>query len=267
MSSEEQNIKVVIITEGESESKAVYDTGIIMAQIFKAQVVWLHITQQKIPKQKGVEATETVQLIQHHYLAHNEIHQLYGFCEEQNGFICIMEVSKKLGKLNTPKNVLKLAMKSRIPFLFIQNSAPKEINFKNIVLPIDFQRQSKEKALWASYFSAFNQSIIHVLSATYKDEYYRSQSKNNLVFVERMFENLGTLYQKTNFEKAGFKIDRVAIEYAAKNNFGSVVILGTSDYNIDDMIFGPPELKLIQNPYQIPIIYLNPRSDLFVLCH
>ncbi|MEI8202794.1 MAG: hypothetical protein WCH34_07260 [Bacteroidota bacterium] len=267
MKPEPKNLHILLITEHQNASESVISNGLIMAEIFNANIIWVqvcfknenHLPEPHTTEQNGIKITPL-------YISHKNLHTVFDIAENNNAIMTIMAVDKAKPNLNAPRKVLKLARKSRIPFLLVQNKTPYPSQFKNIVLPVDFLQQTKEKALWASYFHRFNESIIHAITTPYKDEYYRMHSKNNLKFIQRMYHNLDVEYQTLEIAGANLKLDQAAIDYAAKIDAALVVIMTTLDYNIDDMIMGPPELKLIQNQHQIPVLCLNQRNDIYVLC-
>jgi hypothetical protein len=44
-----------------------------------------------------------------------------------------------------------------------------------------------------------------------------------------------------------------------------LIISASRDYGLDDIFFGPKELKVIrQSP--VPVMVINPRKDLYTLC-
>ena len=44
------------------------------------------------------------------------------------------------------------------------------------------------------------------------------------------------------------------------------IITASREYGLDDIIFGPKELHIIKKS-EIPLMVLNPRGDLYVLCY
>nr|MBP7369599.1 universal stress protein [Paludibacteraceae bacterium] len=62
-----------------------------------------------------------------------------------------------------------------------------------------------------------------------------------------------------------FKIDKEAIEKAVEMGAGLVIISASRDYGLDDILFGPKELHLIRKS-PVPLLLVNPRSDLYALC-
>jgi hypothetical protein len=61
-------------------------------------------------------------------------------------------------------------------------------------------------------------------------------------------------------------LDLQALDYAEKENYGVVICQTTKDKSFFDMIKGLEEVKVLKKLKDRPILFLNPRDDLFVLC-
>ncbi len=164
------------------------------------------------------------------------------------------------------KEILKNFSECKIAFLMVQQKLVCVESLKNVGLTIDFHKESKDKLIWASYFNRFNGSLIHVLYNDYSDEFLRTKWFNNLKFLDKIFSNLGVQYQKHVLGKQSQYIDVNALEYASKNQIGLLVSVTTKERDVLEYFTGVQENKTIINSHQIPILYLNPREDLYVLC-
>jgi len=161
--------------------------------------------------------------------------------------------------------VLRNLRKSRIPFLTVPVSAvPKE--YTHIILPINYMKGTKEKIIWASYFSRLNQSTIHVIVPKAKDGNLRLGVKNNIDFLKKNYKTLNVYYKKFQTDVSINKIDKFSVCYAVEHNADSVLALATNNIDIFDVLFGTKERKIILNEFMIPVLCINPRNDMYVLC-
>lgn len=165
-----------------------------------------------------------------------------------------------------PKNLLKLFKKSRIPYLFVNKDIEDADFYKKIILPIDSTKESKEKVLWASYFSRFNEAVIKVITPKVKDEYFVRQLNNNQKFIKKIFANFEVDFEIVNTSEKESTIDMKAVNIANEEKAGLVIVLATKSYSLFDYFRGPKELQTILNQWKIPVMCLNPRDDLYVLC-
>ena len=135
-------------------------------------------------------------------------------------------------------------------------------DYKNILLTLDIERQNKEKALWAGYFSRFYGSVIHILYPKYKDEGLVKLVRDNVDFVEKLYDNLEITYDKYQVPSHSH-LDAYALTDTHES--GALVIMMTRYYTLADVLTGPRERKIIGKT-GMPVLCINQRDDLYVLC-
>jgi len=200
------------------------------------------------------------------------------FSEAEKGetlfFVVPVAQSKKDYFFNV-KKARKWIRRSRVPVLTVDNSSPKETDYQQVVLPLDINCQDKELALWASYFPSYFQKkfpdipkdklIVHIIFNQYKDELLRKKVENNVAFVTKMFKNMDTPYQLHPFNNIE-NIHTFGLKFAQQTGNSLMLFLMTEHYSLIDLLFGPIENRILGNREQIPVLCLNAREDIFVLC-
>lgn len=165
------------------------------------------------------------------------------------------------------KNVLKNFSECKTAFLLAQEPLKDTDMLQNIAFSIDFKKESKDKFLWASYFSRFNNSFLHSFSPKYDDEFLRAKWYDNTKFLDKMFASLNVKYEKHSIAKQQSQyLDIDVLQYASTKDIGLLVSTTTKERDVMEYFIGVQEDKTIINEYKIPILYLNPREDLYVLC-
>jgi hypothetical protein len=165
------------------------------------------------------------------------------------------------------KNVLKNFSECKTAFLLAQEPLKDTDMLQNIAFSIDFKKESKDKFLWASYFSRFNNSFLHSFSPKYEDEFLRAKWFDNTKFLDKMFASLNVKYEKHSIAKQQSQyLDIDVLQYASTKDISLLVSTTTKERDVIEYFIGVQEDKTIVNEYKIPILYLNPREDLYVLC-
>lgn len=192
--------------------------------------------------------------------------RLYHFADETNTIMFVIGIDPegKEGLFNKKKS-LRFIKPSRLPVMTVGKKAAADNAFQHVILPIDIERQSKEKALWAGYFSRFYQATIHIIHPTYEDEGLQKQVTDNIAFVEKLYHNLEINYVLEEVAPQP-NLDLFSLEYANSVQATLTVIMMTRYYTLADLLMGPQEKKVVGNPQEFPVLCINQRDDLYVLC-
>ena len=169
------------------------------------------------------------------------------------------EVAKK-SQINKVMPIFKGLRGLRIPFILLKDTM--QVNtFANVAVPVTFLPEEKEKAPYSSNMGRFLQSKLHVIVA--KD--YGSKAQKNATAITSLYDKFELTYQTETGTKDSFKVEKEATLSAIKNGYDMVIISTSRDYGLDDIILGPKEQHIF-NATQVPLMCINPRGDLYVLC-
>jgi hypothetical protein len=193
--------------------------------------------------------------------------ELYQLAEENNTIMFVIGVVKKEEQvLFTLNRALRFIRPSRIPVMTVGNKMPENEVFQNVMLPLDIYRQSKEKSLWAGYFSRYYYAKVHILYGSYKDYFLKVKLKNNVDFTEKLYKNLEITYRTHHIAERIDNMDIYSLQYAEKIRATLTVIMMTKYKSLFDWIFGVKERSVIANEQGLPVLCINERDDLYVLC-
>ena len=192
---------------------------------------------------------------------------LYEYAEKSNTVMYVIGVSKN-GKNNffSRKKAAKFIKPSRLPVMTVGKNMPESNIFRHVILPLDIDRQAKEKVLWAGYFSRFYCAVVHVLYSTYKDEFLKRKVQDNVAFTEKLYRNLEIEYQLHEIHPTVDNMDRYSLTFAKEIDASLTVIMMTRYYSLIDHLAGPREYAVIGNEEGFPVLCINERDDLYVLC-
>lgn len=166
-----------------------------------------------------------------------------------------------------PKQLLKNFRDCKIAYLAIPpRFSDPDTHFSNTTLTIDHLRESKEKLIWASYMARFFGSKVAIRHFDYRDGALRMRWQNNMRYVDKVFGGLNLEY--TAGVLAGSELGNPDIEAIKKEDVGLFITLVADqrDRDLGDLFVKRPELRVIENERLIPVLLLNQRDDLYVLC-
>lgn len=193
-----------------------------------------------------------------------------------NAVLAITLVDSKAPRrsLSHPRQLLKNFRDCKIAYLVLPNNFHFSIFNSQLstALTIDHQRESKEKLIWASYMARFFGSTIRVMHRNYRDAAFKMRWTNNMRYLEKIFSSLGLSYETAVLE-GGSEFgnpDLVAMKTltrgASSDSLFLALVPDRRDRDIGDYFSKPDELHLIKNEAHLPVLLLNQRDDLYVLC-
>lgn len=274
---EKKKLNIIAIADRTEYGTSAIRHGGILAAIFKASLTIVNNFSFSPQHQKTEAGVCPEQINIANQLMENNIEvfslenpftpqNIYVHADETNTIMFVIGVEKKGNSLFNLKKARQFIKPSRLPVMTVGLKLPDSNIFRDVMLPLDIDRQHKEKALWAGYFSRFYHAKVHVLYASYKDQLLKQKVKNNIDFTKKLYQNLEIDYELHQMDRSIDDIDRFSMDYAPQVNASLTVIMMTSYYTFIDYIFGPKENALIANDFDLPVLCINERDDLYVLC-
>ena len=270
----DRNLNITVIADDSAFGRTAVQHGVQLAEVFQASLTVMANFDLHLPDKPSIPGKEFIDELQNIILnaKNGQVitdyvfpETLFRYADEHNTAMFVIGVDKnaKEGFFNV-KKAIKLIRQSRFPVMTVTTNHTDTTCYKHILLPLDIERQNKEKALWAGYFSRFYGSVIHILYPKYKDEGLVKLVHDNVAFVEKLYENLEITYEKHETQPHNY-LDAYALEFAPQVNAGASVIMMTRYYTLADVLTGPRERKIIGSS-ELPILCINQRDDLYVLC-
>lgn len=186
------------------------------------------------------------------------IKQLAVYCDQKDvSFLIIQLIENKSRKI---QQLLNACRELRIPYLLFKNSFG-HLQTEKILLPVNFLEEEIEKAQFASAFGRFCKSEITILQAND----YGSKAASNTARIKELLDKFALVVRIEKAKADSFKVDKEAINKAAENEAGIIIITASREYGLDDILFGPKEQHLIKMS-NVPLLIVNPRADLYALC-
>ncbi len=165
---------------------------------------------------------------------------------------------KGLQKL-TGSWALKVIVKSKIPFIVIQDPPADQERYHNIVFPIDFRGENKEKMKMAIFMGKYFESKVHMLVSVSLDKSLLKKTNINLNFAVKYLIQNNIEYEIHEVTKGNFA--QQTIDFAQKINADLILIMTTKNITVADYVIGASEQFIIANSSRIPVCCVNPKSS------
>ena len=268
----DKNLNITVIADNSPFGRIAAKHGVHLAEVFQASLTVMANFGFQLPDSTSEPdkafVTELQNIVQE--AKNNQVitdyvfsETLFKYAEEHNTAMLVIGIDKTAKEgLFSVKKALKFIRQSRFPVMTVTETVEDTTRYKHILLTLDIERQNKEKALWAGYFSRFYGSVIHILYPEYKDEGLAKLVRDNVDFVEKLYENLEISYDKYPVPSQSH-LDAYALTDTHES--GALVIMMTRYYTLGDILTGPRERKIIGQT-GLPVLCINQRDDLYVLC-
>lgn len=174
-----------------------------------------------------------------------------------------------IGKPTNKRTFLNLFHECKIAYLTVQKPLEDSSVYQQVCTTIDFKKESKEKLIWTSYFARFNKSQINVMYYDYKDEGLHTKWYNNMRFLHKFFNNLNLTFTPHIIPSNHSTFTDInALKEIEQQQMPCGVMLCVTTWEKDaiEWFYGTQEQRTIVNKLGIPVMFLNPRDDLYVLC-
>jgi len=185
-------------------------------------------------------------------------HEIAQFANEKEASLVIMGTHgmKGMQKL-TGSWALKVMVKSKTPFIVVQDPPADQGRYHNIVFPIDFRSENKEKMKMAIFMGKYFDSKIHMFVAGTTDKGLAKKTRINLNFAIKYLIQNNIEYEIHEVPKKNFA--QQTIDFAQKTSADLILIVTTKNITFADYAFGASEQYIIANSSKIPVICVNPK--------
>lgn len=261
--------KVIVVCDFSERMKDVIVHGVRLADILKKELCLLTFWKDKAQKsqiqEKMIQTTRSLKsnlpnmpvsslLLQNSLQDHME-----KLADEYNAVLVVLDQADT-------KAGLKAFRESTIAFLFVKGDSPRYLNYKNVLVPIDYRKASKETSLWASYLGRFNKSQVHLVYARETGRDQADRLKKNLRFIEKFLSGLFIRHYFIPGKSNSWGIFNETLNHATDWNGDVMIFAGSTNISLLDRIIGLPEEKIIRKAGDLPILIINPRKDNCILC-
>jgi len=150
---------------------------------------------------------------------------------------------------------LKVITNSSVPFIVVQ--ADSDIaQFKNIILPLDLSKETKQKLRLAVDVAKYFHSMIHLIIPRIGDEFLQNQVVRNLTYAKKHLRENKVSFSANIADSGGAFANKV-IDFAKEKEADLITILNHQEFNL----FGDSdEQKMLTNKHQIPVMCMNPND-------
>lgn len=156
----------------------------------------------------------------------------------------------------TGSNALKVVTNSTVPFIIVQEKSPKDSGYDDIVVPLDLNKETKQKLAVVADLAKYFNSRVHVITPDETDEFLKHQVKANIKFANKFFSERGIEITATLAPSSGF--DKEIVKHAVSVGADLIAFMNLNKNNFFGVASANHESYLLNNDAQIPTLIINP---------
>lgn len=163
----------------------------------------------------------------------------------------------------TGMNALKVITHSTVPFVIVQDKTAKETGYDSIVLPLDLNKETKQKLAIVANIAKYFSSKVHVITPEEKDEFLSHKVKANIQFAKKYFSERDIDVTTKIVPSSGF--DNEVVKHAVNIDADLIAIMNLNKNNVLGVLTASHEEYIITNDAKIPVLIVNPIEGLNTL--
>ena len=272
MKEDQENNVIVVPWDFTYVSDYALAHAIKIAYIMRYEIKLLHIVETGVPSETIENARQKMTQVCSDTLKYNGItckavvkegslfSAISDYATQSNTQLVVMGTHGRKGSQKIfGSKALKVIAGSNAPFIVVKAKPSEHVRISNVVFPIDFKSENKEKLQWAIYIGKNFHSKVHLFKYPVTDSDLQKKVNTNLNFAIRFLKQNEIEYEIHTATARG-KFANATIRFAQKINADLIIVVTTKHITFVDYMFGADEQEIIDNSAKIPVMCINPRA-------
>jgi nucleotide-binding universal stress UspA family protein len=181
------------------------------------------------------------------------------FANEKDASMVVMGTHGMVGMQKlTGSWALKVIVKSKVPFIVVQEPPADQERYHTIVFPVDFRSENKEKIKMAIFMGKYFDAKIRFLVTKTTDKNLLKKTNANINVAVKYLAQNNIEYEIHDVKRGNFA--QQTIDFAQKMNADLILIVTTKNITMADYMLGASEQYIIANSSKIPVCCVNPKQ-------
>ena len=160
----------------------------------------------------------------------------------------------------TGSRALRVITSSSVPFIVVQERTIKSAGYRDIVVPLDLHKETRQKITLVADMAHYFGSKVHLITPKEDDEFLHKQLVNHIKFAGQYLGERGIAHTATIAESDSVGFVQSVLRYAVRVDADLITIMNLAQGNIFGVLGVPYEQDVIANEAMIPVMCMNPRD-------
>jgi len=161
---------------------------------------------------------------------------------------------------------LSALRKLKVPYLIVPESLNPTWQPENIYFPLCLRDGEKEASAWAAHWTKYNRSNLKIIHPVFKDPDQQKRLWLVFLFIQRLFKRSNIPHETRALGHRQKEVRNTIPSLPEPSGQNLIIFPATRYYSPEYYFTGPPEFRLLKNRGNTPVLFVNPRNDLYVPC-
>ncbi|QQR88071.1 MAG: universal stress protein [Flavobacteriales bacterium] len=261
--------KILVPTDFTKVADCAIDHAMTLAARIGAELRLLHV----VPKQTDVEdARKKLALESERAKKLNPAVQVEGLVRIGSIYDEIGDTASEIGavliimgthglrgmQFITGSRALKVITNSTVPFIVVQERNIKSEGYRDIVVPLDLEKETRQKLTLVADMAKYFKSRVHLITPNEDDEFLHNQLQRNIQFAKQYLHERSIEHDAVIAKEDSDDFVKAVIKHAVKVDADLIAIMNLAQENIFGVLGVPNEQEIITNEPMIPVMCMNP---------
>ena len=158
----------------------------------------------------------------------------------------------------TGSRALRVITSSNVPFVVVQERMIKDVGYRNIVVPLDLHKETRQKLTVVAEMAKTFGSKVHLITPKEDDEFLHNQLLNHIKFADQYLTERGIEHVATIAKSDSSDFVKAVVRHSVEIDADLIAIMNLTEGNIFGVLGVPYEQEVIANEAQIPVVCMNP---------
>lgn len=158
----------------------------------------------------------------------------------------------------TGSRALRVITSSNVPFVVVQERMIKDAGYRNIVVPLDLHKETRQKLTIVAEMAKTFGSKVHLITPKEDDEFLHKQLLNHIKFADQYLNERGIEHVATIAKEDSGDFVKAVVKHSVELDADLIAIMNLTEGNIFGVLGVPYEQEIIANEAQIPVMCMNP---------
>lgn len=158
----------------------------------------------------------------------------------------------------TGSRALRVITSSNVPFVVVQERMIKDSGYRNIVVPLDLHKETRQKLTVVAEMAKTFGSKVHLITPKEEDEFLHKQLLNHIKFADQYLKERGIEHVATIADADSGDFVKAVIRHSVEMDADLIAIMNLTEGNIFGVLGVPYEQEVIANEAMIPVMCMNP---------